>query len=819
MNMKKFGDLLKPLFCEIICALLVLSVFFNAAPLNALAKTDGKVQVQSVSSNKNNDLFSKVKGSIVSSMATAIGHYIENGQWKQVNISGDFGALLDNDIESSAHFMAGGFKFAENDSDGNATKYYTDGKERYLDIIYDLGSKKSISNVIISHHGTDILRTGSYLLYAADQYDKLFSADSMVYECYNETVQNRSQLYTFNNFQARYVAMRIYNPLGSGSEDVLKSTGVTKGADNCYVRLYEFNIYGDEPIQIRKSVKSVDEFNEAVQKRNSLILNKQTTSAYLYLNGRNYDLYETIYETIDGKRTNVASKYPNFSLLTDNSATIDDEIRAKNASLSFADRSKKLIDNESYQYCQFNFKLEAQSTVTGAALYGHTAAELSPSHFRVSVAMSENELFTDKAAYTSGDIYANNFNFSDMTLTSGCKGIYFGLRIICGISEKAAKNYDYNNLYLRIREIAVYGTYQSTLPEIEQLNLIHTEGGKSITRAGEAEISYSGLPDNNGNYNSYASVTLKAKVSQRIGGKLYSFLNWTDSTGRVVSSDISCKLNPTKKETYYANYGQPKKQVKFSFADRTGKIVYETYVPYGTYLTRDQYEAANDAVSAVAGYCRLTDEVSFGARTAVMPIWSEDIYNTPADENRTFYPLFAPEDTLYTVSFSLGAQQERFDTRLQFTGNTNGYWAVNGEAWGNDETLTAYVFGDMDIENRSGKPTSYISLNKTAYMRQNTLAVFAKISLPNGAVLTDCGVLFQNGNYQKTDDFKNGMYMNLTLQSAPLKASFKPSGNDFMVMLDGVRRNHTRVARVYAVYTLSGKSYTCYSKPQVYTMR
>lgn len=104
-------------------------------------------------------------------------------------------------------------------------------------------------------------------------------------------------------------------------------------------------------------------------------------------------------------------------------------------------------------------------------------------------------------------------------------------------------------------------------------------------------------------------------------------------------------------------------------------------------------------------------------------------------------------------------------------------------------------------------------------MRDNTLAVFARLSLPSGAALTECGVLFQNGDYQKTDDYKNGLYLNLTLKTAPLKASMKPSGNDFMVMLDGVRRKHTRVGRAYAVYMLSGKTYTCYSKPQSFLMQ
>ena len=822
MNKKKYGGILRTLLSGLLCFCLTLSVFAGAAPFRfdiRAAGTNDNIKVQGISSNKNAELFANVKGSIVASPPTAIGHYMENGQWKEKSVGGDFSKLADNDIESGAHYMASAFKFADKDGEGNAAKYYTDGTERYLDIIYDLGKVQSVSNVIVSHHTAGILRTGSYLLYASEQYDKLFTDSGLLYKCFNEIVQIRSQLYTFRSLRARYVALRIYNPYGTDSEKELKGNSATKVADNAYVRLFQFNVYGEEPIQIKKSVMSAGEFNNIAKSRSSLILNKQATSAYLYLSGKKYDLDETIYETVDGHRVNTAADHPGFSVLTDNGATLDDEIRAKNTTLSFVDKSKNLIDDESRQYCQLNFKLDTKSTVTGAVLYGHPTPELSPSHIRVSVAQAENELFTDKAAYTSGDLYTSDFNFSDITFTSGCRGNYFGVRIICGVSEKAAKAYTYGNLYLRMREIAVYGVYGSTFPTVEQLSLIHMGNGEKITRAGEAEISFDGVPDNNGNYSPGASVTLKAKVSLRYSGKLYSFLNWTNSSGNIVSNDAVCTLKPTKNDTYYANYGSPKKQVKFSFSDRNGNIVYSTNVPYGTYLTRDQYEAANNAVLCVAGYQRLTAEVSFGARTATMPMWNEDIYNTPADEPRTFYPLFTPEDALYTVSFQSGAQKERFDTRLQFSGNSGGYWTVNGDEWGQSETLTLFVFGDMEIENRMGSTTNYIALNKTAYMRDNTLAVFARLSLPSGAALTECGVLFQNGDYQKTDDYKNGLYLNLTLKTAPLKASMKPSGNDFMVMLDGVRRKHTRVGRAYAVYMLSGKTYTCYSKPQSFLMK
>ena len=701
-----------------------------------------------------------------------------------------------------------------------ASKYYTDGSEHSVDIEYDLLQAKNIEDIVISHHKDKILQTKAFAVFASNSIDDLYLPESLVYERTNETSTTKDQIIHFNNdFSARYVAMRIYNPLG-GTPEELAAHPTTAIYTNAYVRLLEFNIFGNEPYSISPTSQDIKSYTSYLRGKNSLIEGKNPSSSFVYYNGNKEAMTETMYKTDEegnvvkdenGKNINVSSNYPNFSALTNDEVLMDDEIRSSN--LYFFDDNGNIIDDETKLYAQFNYKLDAKTTVSTVELYGHSNAKLSPSHIRISVANNEADLFSENAVFSTGDVRLAS-NGAAVKIRGSFEGEYVGIRIICGCSKNS--NLSRGASYMRIRELAVYGSYSdpAALPKV--YSRVHHNLGAKNDLLDDALI-LSGRVDENNNIYAGASAKLNAPVSIRYNGEIYSFYSWTDAMGTELSQKLTFDYAlKEESETIYANYKKiTDKTVKFKFLDKAGNTIYETDVIYGHYLSRSQYEAANARIPSIPGYEAKKAEVSFGSRTAVMPVWSEDIYNCAAETEVSFTPVYAPEAKTYSVTFGNETEQYAFDSKVTFSNASSVYWLVNGVVFGQGSSLSFFVTGDSVVSTASSASLPVISLFSEGYVRNGDMTAFAKI-VKQPYSIEEVGIIFAGGDYLSDSDYTSGSYSKMTVGAAGFitaKAKSYSKNNGFAITLKGVGRKRTRVARAYIKYKNSvlGAATTAYS--------
>ncbi len=700
-------------------------------------------------------------------------------------------------------------------------KYYTDGSEHFVDLEYDLLQIKNIEDIVISHHKDKILQTKAYAIFASNSIDDLYLAESIVYERTNDLGTTKDQIIHFNkDFSARYVAMRVYNALG-GTPEELAQHQTTAIYTNCYIRLLEFNVFGNEPYTLSPTSQNIKSYTSYLKEKNSLIEGKNPSSSFVYYNGNKETMTETMYKTDENgdiikdendKNTNVSSQYPNFAALTNDEVLMDDEIRSSN--LYFIDNDGKIIDDETKLYAQFNYKLDAKVAVSSVDLYGHSNVNLSPSHIRISVANSEDALFTEDAVFSTGDVYLAS-NGSSVKLKGKFEGEYVGVRIICGCATKI--NLSRGNAYLRIREIAVYGSYSepAALPKVySKVNY----GSGTKTAAINDALAFSGTLDENGNACAGTSAQLNAPVSIRHNGELYAFYSWTDADGNELGTNRLCdyKLKDIS-ENIYANYKKiTDKFVKFKFLDKAGNTIYETDVLYGNYLSRSQYEAANKAIPSLPGYETKKAKVSFGSRTAIMPVWSEDIYNCPAEKEISFTPVYIPEAKTYSVSFGDDTKNYTFDSKVTFSNSSSVYWLVNNVVFAKGTSLTFYVTGDTVITTATSATLPNIALFSEGYLKNGDMTAFARIvSVPTLSSIQEVGIIFAGGDYLSDSDYTNGSYSKMTVNAQGFitaKAEKYSQNNGFSITLKGVGRKRTRIARAYMTYKpIIGSAKTVYS--------
>ncbi len=802
--------------------------------------------------SRNDDLFAGVGATVVVGNPTV---YVskkntETNQFERTAITGYAGALANlwnSDIDGGGETMLSPYelKFAEPEEtchncgtayeagvnadkcpneeckEGRKAKeYYTDGSKHFVDIEYDLMQKKQIKNIVVSNHKTPILQTSYYRIYASNSVDDLYLPENLVYEKRAEATTTRSQVLTLeNNVSARYVAMRVFNPCGGNAEE-LAANPTTALYTNVYIRLLEFNVFGNEPYSIKNSSRDIISHTNYLKTKKSIIEGKSPSKAFAFVNGTEHSLTEAIYEVDDkgniltdekGQHISVVSKYPNFTVLTNDEVLHDDEIRSINNNMLFIDDSGNVIDDETKLYAQFNYKLDAQTNISGVEIYGHSNASYSPSHMKFSIADKEEDLFTENATFTSDDIRSASNGIGVELNVPEC-GSFVGVRIICAVMPNCSLKRDH--AYMRIRDISIYGNYKEAgiLPSTYR-QIYHENGIRKEVM--NSDVSFNCSTDSNGNICAGVSAQIKAPVSFRYNGEIYSFYSWTDLNGKTLSEDLIYDYKTTPESAQlFANYKKvTDKTVKFKFLNKAGTVVYETDVIFGHYLSREQYESANASIESIPGYEVEKKEISFGSRTAVMPVWSEDIYNKAAETECSFSPIFVPEAKTYTVTYYEDVRNLKFDTKVTFNNSESKvYWLVDGIVMGNNGTsFTMYVSGDAVITTQSSATVNNIALFDKAYIKNYDGTVFAKI-VKTPYKIVEVGVVFADGSKLQASEYDSKLKLGADNVLA-VKAEHYSTNNGFSITLKNIGRKRVRVARAYIKYKSSafGSEKTEYS--------
>ncbi len=743
------------------------------------------------------------------------------------------------DADTSKDMKGAGFKgwashdgTTESGKSGVITEYHcgdSKSNKRYrFDIIYDLKRSVEVKNILLIHANfkgnSPLLRTGHYALYASNSLDTLFNSENQVFEFKNEgsATVPLSQTITFKTSKtAQYVAARIYNPYATSDFDTLYANSTTKAHTNCYVRLLEFNIFGTDTDYTfsRKHLSTQSGYTSTLQLKKNLIKGNRCVTSFVYrdtnLTDSTVGTKHPLVDTVKENGVDITSQYPNHTALTDDKCDYSIETRSdpndkglfsKGTTGTENNYYNTIIDDEDELYYQFNYKLDDIANISGISLIGHPNESLTPSHFKYSIANSEDALFTNSANYNSPDLYTDG-NINEITFKNAKVGSYVGFRIICGVGfdSQTKTNYQKNQLYLRMSEFCVYGTYQEYVGSLTQYSKIAPLGDMTVNAP--ATIDYLANPDTNGRYPKDTKVTVKAQASVRHDRDIYRFLHWIDNAnnGAIISQNLTLE-NISLPRNLTAIYGKKdvNDTVNYTFTDKFGKTLYIANVGFGDYLSKADYEKANLLVPDLAGYDKLEEKLKIGSRTATVQMWSSDIYNVPAEADITVMPLYKVADTTYKVSTS--DKDLKFDTKVTLAKNKS--WLVNGEAWHASTTSDSYtyVMGDMDITSSSSK-TYGISLYNPSGKNSPTLqggnfTAFAKLNLESGSTIAECGIIFlgdNNGVTPTTSSFVLGSEAQKTIAKTP-------SGTHFSCTLKGVGKNRTRYARAYVKYKTSSYS-------------
>ncbi len=712
---------------------------------------------------------------------------------------------------------------AESGKSGIITEYHcgdnASNKRYRYDIIYDLKGSVPVKDILIvnaSFNGqSSILRMGHYAIFASNSIDTLFNSENQVFEFKNGKGAKvpLSQRITFNTAESlRYVAARVYNPYDTDDFATLAAHNTTKHQTNCYVRLLEFNIFGtNTDFTIKRQLASTQSsYTPTLQSKKNLIKGDRATKTFLYRD-------TNISDSTKGSEYNLFyflnPNEINATYLTDNNCDSSLEIKGKSPDESkgyFSREStsssngylNEVIDNEAELYYQFNYKLDGAANISGLALIGHHSPLLTPSHFKFSIANSEDDLFKDTATYNSPDLYSAA-NINELTFTKAKMGSYVGFRIICGVTfdSETITIYQKNQLYLRMSELCVYGTYKEYVGSLTQYSKIAPLNDKVVNAP--ASIEYLANPDTNGRYPKNSAVNVKAQVSVRDDRDLYRFLYWIDNTknGAIISESLALE-NITLPKNITAVYGtkEVNDTVAYTFTDKDGNVLYTASVEFGDYLARKDYENANALVPDIAGYQRQEETIKIGSRITTAQMWSSDVYNVPAEADITVSPLYKVSDETYTVSSETNPVP--FDTKITLSASKN--WYVNNVIWQKSvsQPTDTYVAGDMVITEGSSSD-KVISLydpsgKNSPTLQSGNFTAFTKLNLSSSNVLVECGVIYLGDTPDLATD------SNFTIANSAQKiVATNPEGNHFSCTLKGVGKNRTRYARAYVTYRSS----------------
>ena len=367
-----------------------------------------------------------------------------------------------NDGTFSGEFMAGNSDSHRLFANDARTVAYTTEKEAYLEIRYDFMRSKEIQNILVLNHGTPVLMTGYYQIFAGDDLATMF--DEPLYTCKNYGSPKQRQLLTAKSqgsIKARYVAMRIYDPYS-----VPTATSGTANYENRYVRLLEFGVYGytveDNNYSVSSMNGNVDKYQQNVKIAESLIGDKNPvkTKWINKFKGHEDPQYNLSIGCGDGAQQTLRTPTTTKGVNPGNILVGDNQ-------LSFAKRPSEgssaisgLNDDETMQYGDLYYDLGGVADVNKIAFYGHTDAGLTVYHFRVSLANNVDDLFTENAVSNSIDLF-NTGNYAIINLKEAVRAKYVGFRIICGLSPTRSNIYNGGD-YARMCHLDVLGNKVET---------------------------------------------------------------------------------------------------------------------------------------------------------------------------------------------------------------------------------------------------------------------------------------------------------------------------------------------------------------------
>ena len=737
----------------------------------------------------------------------------EESEWSEQNITDSWKNYLAKIYDGKGEYVD-----SYNNDDfffhnADKTALLLDGTKRYIDIIYDLGAVYDVSRISIVNGSTDGgLATGHYKLYASETNAKNFTEDELIVDYTNVNAYRSQTFDAIKTVHARYVALRIINPIPNGYATGELTPGNDMLSQNyyCAVRLGQFQIYGtrlpNQPTISGGSISNWTDYKKAVDLKTNLIAGKQLESA-VYIN------------TDKGVTTPTAAGiYGNKLTSTDNAYDGHTQggnqvyfVEGNTDSGSF--KVTDIIDDESRMYLQMNYQLDAPATVTDVAVLGHISKSLSPSHYKLSFANSKEELFGDTA--TTVDVRTNGNNYTKVKLNDGeqptCSWV--GIRVICGVSENAiGGTMSQADYYSRVSHIKVNGLWSEDSRVGDNLTV---ESDKEIIAVEKSAIQ--GRIDNAGygapGGSSYVTVTAPASGVDANG--YYGFIGWYNGDTLVSESNEYDYYLTDSATTLTAKY-TTETAYTVTYADKSGNVLYKTYVKANGTISKDDIFAASRAVPEIHGFVRRLDENG-------LQYWNGDDRSAITGDT-VFVPTYTKSQDKYTVNVtdSAGtsvAEKMLFDQKLILSDSNAKSWSLSNKVISYETKFTVYVSGDMDI---TASPAEIEKTNTLTVMDTvkniDTLSVMVHINNAENKQITEAGVIFMSGaSYDAvgdtdwTEETLSGVKtVKVTLNSV--------SGSNYMCSLINIPKNKdvTRVAKAYVKYSDGSIDFSSATEKQVF---
>ncbi len=344
--------------------------------------------------------------------------------------------------------------FAEYDAATDTSRYIGKGiaeGKYYLDITMQLGGKKNITGFELFHAGGE-LSTQHYRVYVSQKEEDLFKSESLVMDFTNKDGNRRNTFKLLDGKAApegKYFGIRILDPTHEkGVGNALAAKKDDKNQNYVYPRINELTVYGDGIVEdtIEDNVGALPE-----NLGDNIALNMGYTANFF--DGTTY-----------GPATVMGA-----SNLTDGSATSNNEMRFSGNKMAYYNNGNPLyigkgIDDGSI-YADILFDFGTKSDLTNLAVINTGSRWSNTYHYAVFIGDDRAQLFSGKAFkdYVNKESYQRQVY--DLTALNGgnaVKARYVGIRIYDPTFEKGVDattivTKDTNNIYVRLREIAIYG--------------------------------------------------------------------------------------------------------------------------------------------------------------------------------------------------------------------------------------------------------------------------------------------------------------------------------------------------------------------------
>lgn len=676
------------------------------------------------------------------------------------------GMLIDKAIakedwnESKIDFKAG------TNGDTATYEYYTDGSMAYMDIVYKISTSDKIKSIVVANHGTTHRRNGYYILTASNSRENLFDNPDYCATIKNYENQHQYQRVDLPSVSYKYVGMRVYDPESSLTHDA-------NDFKNRYFRIHEFNVFGEKTVESTEG-SGVDNYNAAIGGVSNLLENKLPISKVAYNNGATRDF------AVSGGSNGKGGLTALTTLAYDGTDVI-----WSGANYVNSDKTA-IIDDETKTYQQMNFELDGEAAISKIGVYGHYRSDLTPSHFKLSFADSESELFKDSAV--TYDIH-NNSGYIIIDPKTAPKAKYFAIRVICAVQNTALSNdLAASAHYGRIGHIALIGEYTETAGEVS------ASATDEFASSVSTSVKYSGVKDVNGNYAANgAKATVSADAEVTVNETKYGFIGWSDGSA-IVSEEPEYTFSVSSEGKslipQYATY------LPVSFIGRGNRLVYETSVLPGKTLTEADLTAAKSAADVFFGY-------------KFSELQNEDSYylSTPITEATAINAVYVRDaETKYNVTVD-GVELDEsysFDSRLTIKSSTGDkvLWKINDANYDISSETVLYVFGEIDIVAEE-KPEDmdekapFVSI-LGALVDRDSYVIFAHVYSGSKDV-SKLGVKFING--RSNEALKDIAWDDEVLSYIKFKEVAIIGKKELMATLYGTRAGTVRMAQAYAEFS------------------